>query len=248
MSDSIKTECLSSVAAEITGKEVLPGEIAGLASIYYTVPKGDAAEVAPADGMGLVALAVGGSGEIQSGSDSFTVNETAFFAPVHGTGFSLKATSDAFQCLVLVIDLGAEDLAEIEKKREHYPFFMSYSQCKTYKEKIKSEKTVNRTLLPVHIFPRLCIGSVETTGKDHVAAHEHPMLEQLFYGLKDNDCVVHADDLQTQFAEDVLLHIPLGSSHSVDVEEGRKLHYIWIDLFKDASGASWIEQEHEDEE
>jgi hypothetical protein len=59
---------------------------------------------------------------------------------------------------------------------------------------------------------------------------------------------VHANENQAPFKEDVLLHIPLGSTHSVDVEEGKRLHYIWIDLFKDASGADWIEQAHEDDE
>jgi len=132
----------------------------------------------------------------------------------------------------------------MEENAPKFPIFLSYSDCKTYKEKIKSEKTVSRTLLSEYTFPRLCIGSVETTGDDHVAAHRHPMLEQLFFGLQDNDCIVKADESEMEFKESVLLHIPLGSNHSVDVQKPKKLHYIWIDLFRERKGMDWITQEH----
>ena len=46
------------------------------------------------------------------------------------------------------------------------------------------------------------------------------------------------------FGEGVLLHIPLGSRHGVEVHEPNKLHYIWIDLFRDREGMQWIVQEH----
>ena len=56
------------------------------------------------------------------------------------------------------------------------------------------------------------------------------MLEQLFFGLPDNNCFVRADDDEIPFGENVLLHIPLGSNHSVRVEPGHKLHYLWLDV------------------
>jgi hypothetical protein len=70
------------------------------------------------------------------------------------------------------------------------------------------------------------------------------MLEQLFFGLKGNSCSVFADDAYVFFGENVLLHIPLGSNHRVEVANLDKLHYIWIDLFRSNADMSWITQEH----
>ena len=153
-------------------------------------------------------------------------------------------STEPLRVLELIIDLSATDQEELQQVAARYPLFLSYADCKTYRERIKSDKTISRTLLPEHTFPRLCIGSVETTGDDRVAAHEHPMLEQLFFGLTGNDCIVRADEAQFAFGEGVLLHIPLGSSHGVEVHAPKKLHYIWIDLFRDRQGMDWIVQEH----
>jgi len=85
------------------------------------------------------------------------------------------------------------------------------------------------------------MGTVQTKGPDEVGAHEHPMLEQLFFGLSGNNCTVYADDAQTAFPEYSVLHIPLGSRHSVSVEEGETLNYIWMDFFLDSKGEEWLD-------
>ncbi len=84
------------------------------------------------------------------------------------------------------------------------------------------------------------MGTVEAPGPDHVGAHEHGMLEQLFLGLTDNDVIVHADDASVAFPAYSILHIPLGSSHSVDVAEGDKMYYMWMDFFRDKKGEEWL--------
>ena len=99
-------------------------------------------------------------------------------------------------------------------------------------------------ILPENIVPRLCIGSVETSGPDEVGAHTHPMLEQLFYGLKMNNCIVRADGIEAAFKENTLLHIPLGSRHGVVVEEGKILNYIWMDLFRSQEDMGYIRDNH----
>ena len=108
----------------------------------------------------------------------------------------------------------------------------------------KSEKTISRMLVPEDIVPRLSIGSVQTTGPDMIAAHRHPMLEQLFYGIQGNSCHVIADDYETDFGERTLLHIPLGSTHSVRVDKGQQLHYIWMDFFKHQKDLAYITDSH----
>ena len=91
------------------------------------------------------------------------------------------------------------------------------------------------------------MGSVETEGPDIVDRHEHPMLEQLFFGLKGNECLVAADDLSLEFTEDMLLHIPLGSSHGVEVSKEKKLHYLWLDFFMNQDDMSYISEAHKTE-
>jgi sorbitol-specific phosphotransferase system component IIA len=84
------------------------------------------------------------------------------------------------------------------------------------------------------------MGTVQTGGPDKVAPHEHGMLEQFFLGLTDYDVVVFADNAQANLAAYSLLHIPLGSNHSVKVEEGKKMYYVWMDFFLDKKGEEWL--------
>ena len=85
------------------------------------------------------------------------------------------------------------------------------------------------------------MGTVETKGPDKVAAHEHPMLEQLFLGLSKNNCIVYADDGKVDFPEYSVLHIPLGSRHSVSVEKDEVMYYVWMDFFIDKKGEQWLQ-------
>lgn len=252
MSGFIKSEDLSSTLPEADDssvcRDVLTDEIDGMKTLFYSVVPQEAVQIETSAKEGRVYLFSSGNGIISAGTDSYEISEIAFFAPRHNVPFSISATGRSLEFLELIIDLSKTDLMELEDSAKKFPIFLSYSECKTYKEKIKSEKTISRTLLPEYTFPRLCIGSVETTGDDHVAAHEHPMLEQLFFGLQDNDCIVKADAAEMEFKEGILLHIPLGSNHGVDVKEPNKLHYIWIDLFRDRKGMDWIVQEHIPEE
>ena len=250
MTDTIHCEDLHRAVpaprTDSTSSEVMPGEIDGLRTITHAVAPGTTVELANSAEEGRVYLFTSGRGRVDDGSTTHTIGEVALFAPRPGTMASVTAT-EALLFLELIVDLTPTDLAEFEQNEETFPFFLSYSDCKTYRERIKSAKTVSRTLMPEHTFPRLCVGSVETTGDDRVAAHEHPMLEQLFLGLQDNECVVHADEATAAFGEGVLLHIPLGSRHGVEVHEPHRLHYIWIDLFRNREGMQWIVQEHIEE-
>ena len=127
-------------------------------------------------------------------------------------------------------------------------YWQPYSTARTYKESIKSANTTSRTLVPVGVTPRFSMGSVETSGPDAVGAHSHPMLEQLFLGLEGSEQTVTADGEECVLAGLQVLHIPLGSMHGVRVEDGKHLHYIWMDFFFDqAAGAKWISDMHTDD-
>ena len=235
---------LLSDSEPLSSQRVLADEITGLDTSYHVVPGAETVEFASTPDKGLIFLFTKGTGTIRSGEATWSISEVSLFIPAPDASVSITAETE-LSCLVLAMNLDTTDLEELESQKNKHPYFISYSKCKTYSEKIKSEKTVNRTLLPEHTYPRLCIGSVQTAGPDEVAAHKHPILEQLFLGLKGNDCLVRADDAETAFGNNDILHIPLGSSHSVRVEEGADLHYIWIDLFRDHEGMDWITQQHQ---
>jgi len=120
-------------------------------------------------------------------------------------------------------------------------YYTSFKDCKPYTEKIKSPNTISRTILPADIIPRVALGTVEAVGPDKVGEHSHPMLEQLFLGLSKNTITVHADDAIAEMKEFSLLHIPLGSTHWVQVGDNCKMNYMWMDFFLTKEGEEWLE-------
>ena len=134
----------------------------------------------------------------------------------------------------------AADLKAFPSENKYDIFFTKFSDCEPYTEKIKSPNTVSRTVLPADIIPRVALGTVEAPGPDAVGAHEHAMLDQLFLGLAGNDIVVHADGKSAEFLEYSLLHIPIGSSHSVTVDEDKMMYYLWMDFFISKEGQEWL--------
>ena len=169
--------------------------------------------------------------------------QTIVRLPVGSDAELAAAASSTLDVLVLRHALSDEDRADLAAHPENQasPYVRKFSECPTYGEAIKSAKTTSRTLLPKDIVPRMSIGTVETAGPDRVAPHAHPMLEQFFLGLDGNDIVVHADGGQTALGANELLHIPLGSRHGAEVAEGKKLHYVWMDFFRDREGLRWLE-------
>ena len=92
------------------------------------------------------------------------------------------------------------------------------------------------------------MGTIQIKGQDKVGAHEHLMLEQLFLGLSDNDCVEYADDAKVDFSQFSELHIPLGSSHSISVEKDEILYDIWMDFFRDKKGEEWLKTHNKNDD
>jgi mannose-6-phosphate isomerase-like protein (cupin superfamily) len=235
---------LASSDASVCGHELLMDEVDGMKTRLFAVPPGCRAVLHPRSNRGLAYLFAAGQGTVEASEQSFAVNGIAFFAPRHGDPAIVTASGSRLVFLELAVSLAGPDFEEFETCSPKYPYFVSYADCTTYKERIKSPKTTSRTLMPEHTFPRLCVGSVETTGDDRVAEHRHPMLEQLFYGLPGNNVTVIADDAAAPLGEHTLMHIPLGSMHGVEVKAPDRLHYIWIDLFRSKADMDWITREH----
>jgi len=238
----IRTESLTGPTGQRM-EEVMAGEIAGMTCFLHNLPQAGDYDVPVSGQTSRVFFFLEGRGVVTCADRQHAVEEIAVFAPGNQTAAGIRAVSKLV-FLELRMEMSPDDLAWAAGRESSTPFFATYSKCRTYREAIKSEKTVSRTLLPDNIIPRFCAGSVQTTGPDQVGAHRHPMLEQLFMGLSGNDCRVYADDASCAFGGNVLLHIPLGSEHSVRVDPGKELHYIWIDRFRSAEGIAWITQNH----
>lgn len=228
----------------IVRKSILPGEINGLETFYGELVRGNVYKFLPEEKKLRILLFTNGAGNINQDDMSFPIHEFAMFIPGMHREFSIAGGKENLSYLEIMMYLSPQDLETLKHQQGKWPFYIVYSECRKYNESIKSKKTISRMILHEDIVPRLCIGSVETSGPDKVAAHTHPMLEQLFFGLPGNDCMVKADTAKTRFLENDLLHIPLGSRHGVSVEAGKDLHYIWIDLFHNQEEMDYITNTH----
>lgn len=225
-------------------KDVLAGEVPGIRASLISLGPGGRHVEGRSSTEDKVYLVLEGRGEVVADGTRLPVERQTIVRLPVGSDVALAAAASAtLDVLVIRHSLSEEDRVDLAAHPEHQasPYLRKFSECPTYGEAIKSAKTTSRTLLPKDIVPRMSIGTVETTGPDRVAAHAHPMLEQFFLGLDDNDIVVHADGGQTALGANVLLHIPLGSSHGAEVAAGKKLHYVWMDFFRDREGLRWLE-------
>lgn len=216
---------------------LLPGAVAGVETVYCVQSKDVERVLLPGTGQARVLLFFSGDGDVDWATGRSALSDVAAWAGT--TAVKVRATSSRLEYLDIRLDRGQGELARTAKH-----FFIRYAECETYGEAIKSAATVSRTIVPPEVVPRFCMGSVETAGPDEVGAHLHPILDQLFWGLPGNDCVVTADHAQAPFGERVLLHVPLASRHGVKVQEGKRLHYVWMDFFGREEDLSYIQHQH----
>jgi quercetin dioxygenase-like cupin family protein len=223
---------------------LLPGEIIGIKTFYAELRGGIANKYLPEENEQRILLFTDGSGSIVQDGLSFSIDELSLFVPDNQEEYLITCGGKSLCYLEIMLHLTSEDLLYLGEREDKFPHFVRYAECRQYVDDTKSGKTVSRIILPEDIVPRLCIGSVQTSGPDEVAAHSHPMLEQLFFGLGGNDVLVKADLAEARFQEKELLHIPPGSSHGVRVKAGKELHYVWIDIFHSLEDIDYIKDHH----
>jgi mannose-6-phosphate isomerase-like protein (cupin superfamily) len=193
----------------------------------------------------VVWLFLGGSGLLETKDRIFNVkDETIAFAP-EGWLWEINVNKDEYLLALRITKKNsAEDNDDLKSalfvSNNAAPYVKKFEECIPYNEAIKSNKTISRTLLPEYFVPRMAIGTVETKGPDRVARHKHPMLEQLFIGLKDNNSIVILDDAEIYFPPLSILHIPPYSMHGTQVTDGNKLYYVWMDFFTSREGQQWL--------
>jgi mannose-6-phosphate isomerase-like protein (cupin superfamily) len=236
---------LARPAAEgrIETRKVLPAEIQGVITDLVSI-QGPGRHTEPSStDCEVIWLVLAGKGTLRTKDMTYEVEgETIARAPLGWPWQIDLSRGEILHALRVRKLLSADDRLELQKYPQNNtaPYVKKFIECPAYREAIKSPKTVSRTLLPENYVPRVAMGTVETTGPDTVGAHRHPMLEQLFLGLKDNDIMVSADEAKAQLTSYAILHIPLGSNHGAQVREGKKLYYVWMDFFITKEGQEWL--------
>ncbi len=225
--------------------ELLPGEVNGSAITRHVLAPGQSiSRKGQRDRDGIFFVVSGHVDVVLADQRTEAAALTLIRFPY---GKDWTATTSEKSCLLeisRILDDGDQCALASDPAKQAALLLRNIAECPTYRENIKSEKTVNRMLLPEGYVPRLCMGTVQTQGPDDVGAHEHPMLDQLFMGLAGCRCTVHADHDTALLEEGHLLHVPLASRHRVSVAEGDLLHYMWIDFFETLEGEAYMAQAH----
>lgn len=214
--------------------EILPGEIENIKVYYRNLYEGEIFMSAPQENIYKVYILA--SGEININGTALCNRGLCAFSP--DDKVDIEALAEA---ALLEINL----FSEVEPELGKLPYFISYADAHTYKEDCKSEKTVSRMLLEPRIVPNLAVGSVETYNKDRVEAHKHPDVEQMFFGFSENDMHLLINGELFYMGGNTLVHIPLASSHGVEIADGGCAHYVWIDYIINEKGLEYMDSAHE---
>lgn len=233
-------------------KTILENEIKGINVEHIAITGENATLDYAKEGYKIIYLFVKGEGNVIIENDTYEIVPETILLPNIAKTIAIKTSkNDSLHYLKVSSKLTAQDLSDLKEfpiENTQKVYYAKFTDCKSYTEPIKSPNTTSRTILPNKYIPRIAMGTVQTKGPDKVGAHEHPMLEQLFLGLSKNNCVVYADDAKVDFPQYSVLHIPLGSSHSVSVEKDEVMYYVWMDFFRDKKGEEWLNTHKESDD
>ncbi len=245
VAQEIQVENLSTQLAPNTNeysKTILANEISGVEVTQISITGDALKKEIQDDDFRNIYLFVKGNGTVTANKEKFDIVPETVLVQNAIKSVSINAgKNDTLHFLKISSKLTEQDRLDLKtfpKENTQKIYFKKFIDCEAYTEPIKSPNTVSRTIFPNKYIPRIAMGTVQASGPDKVDPHEHAMLEQLFLGLADNDITVLADSAKTNLPEYSLLHIPLGSSHGVKVEQGKEMYYVWMDFFLDKKGRS----------
>ena len=237
-------ETLLNANTQQYSKSILENEIKGIHVSHVALTGQNPIQDYSKEGYKTIYLFVKGKANVIAANTSYEIVPETILLPNIAKKITIKsAKNDTLHYLKISSKLTAQDLLDLKEfptENTQNIYYAKFTDCESYTEPIKSPNTISRTILPNKYIPRIAMGTVQTKGPDKVGAHEHPMLEQIFLGLSENDCVVYADDAKVDFPQYSVLHIPLGSSHSVSVEKDEIMYYVWMDFFRDKKGEEWL--------
>ena len=230
-------------------QSILENEINGIRVEHVAITSENVMIDHSKEGYKTIYLFILGTGDVTTENLSYAIIPETILLPNIVNNITITPSKQStLHYLKITCKLTAEDLIDLKQfptKNTQDVYYAKFTDCRSYTEAIKSPNTTSRTILPNKYIPRIAMGTVQTKGPDKVGAHEHPMLEQLFLGLSNNNCIVYADDAKVEFQAYSILHIPLGSSHSVSVEKDEIMYYVWMDFFLNKKGEEWLKTHNE---
>lgn len=244
MKTPVIMEKMNAEVNENSLSELCRGEIPGARVIHHIIMKGSALSLPANAGYYHIVVLVSGEAEFVTDGQSYSFDERVTFVPALDKELKISA-KEKVNLLEIQWDYAQEDEGLMEEYKTVFPYVQLYKTSIQYTDPNKSEKTISRMMIPHRIIPRFTMGSVETYGVDLVKSHAHPMLDQFFFSFTENDMNVMINGEPVPMEGDVLLHIPLGADHGVEIPEGKHCHYIWIDFLPDnEKGLSRLDSRH----
>lgn len=244
MKTPVIMEKINTEINENTSIELCKGEIPGTRAIHHIISEGSTITLPANVGYYHIMLLVAGKADFTTDGKSYTFDERVTFVPALDKELKITAKKKV-NVLEIQWDYAEEDAALIKEYDTEFPYIQLYKTSIQYTDPNKSEKTISRMVIPHRIIPRFTMGSVETYGVDYVRSHAHPMLDQFFFSFPENDMNVLINGEPIPMKGDILMHIPLGADHGVDIPEGKHCHYMWIDFLPDnEKGLSRLDSSH----
>ncbi len=212
--------------------ELCVGEIPGARPVHHTICAGSELKFAGNCGYYHILILISGNAEFLTGGKSYKYSSRVTFVPAADAELTVRAESNV-QLLEIQWDIFPEDAEMLKEYKTVFPVNVPYQDSVQYIDPNKSKKTISRMMIPQRIIPRFSIGSVESVDRDTVKAHAHPMLDQFFFSFPENEMDVVINGEPIHMLGNIIMHIPLGADHGVEVYDGKHMHYMWIDFMPD---------------
>lgn len=223
---------------------LLKGEIPGATPVHHTLTAGSTQAFPANAGYWHILILIEGSAEFTTDGKTYSHSERVTFVPANDKELIVKALCDT-QILEIQWIITDEDKELLKEYKTEFPVNVPYKDSIQYIDRNKSEKTISRMMIPQRVIPRFSLGSVESYGYDLVKSHSHPMLDQFFFSFPENDMDVLINGEPIPMKGNIIMHIPLGADHGVEVTGDRDLHYMWIDFMPDnAAGLKRLDDSH----
>ena len=232
MSEKIIMEQVDVTRHEAAAVEMCKGEIPGARPVHHTIPAGQTRTLEGNQGYYHILILIQGKAAFTTAGRTDVYDTRLTYVPAANETLTVTAESEV-QMLEIQWDIFPEDAAMLAEYGTKFPVRVPYQDSIQYVDRKKSPKTISRMMIPQRVIPRFSLGSVESYGYDLVKSHSHPMLDQFFFSFPENEMNVLIDGEPIPMQGNMILHIPLGADHGVEVTEGHHMHYMWIDFMPD---------------
>lgn len=237
-------EKIDTTVKELRSLPMCVGEIPGTATYHVTVPTGKIYTLPVDTAHYHIYILIEGVCAVDFDGKCEEFSERVTFVPAPEAPMTLSAKTDT-QLVEIVWDITDEDVRLRTEYKTEFPLVKPYATAIQYVDPNKSPKTISRMMIPHKIVPRFAIGSVESYGYDYVKPHSHPMLDQFFFSFPENNMSLIINGEHIPMSGNVMVHIPLGADHGVEVTGTDHLHYMWIDFLPDnEAGLRRLDERH----